>query len=199
MKKFIIIISILICGCSGVSGKFRIIEGNYHQSRDKYADAISSYLRAFEYSEAAPYAEYGLGLAYFSVGEEKAAVNRYAEAQNLLDAQPSTLHRELRYRVHYNTGVSLFSEGNYSSAADSFREALRADGRKVEAKRNLELSLKSHARESASSDALGGAPGANAEKNESVDILFEYIRQKEVNQWRGREWPEEEAGAGLDY
>jgi Ca-activated chloride channel family protein len=196
MKKCIIIVSLFICGCSGISGKLHIIEGNYHHSREKYADAITSYMKAFEYSEAAPYAEYGLGLAYFAVGEEKAAITRYAEVRNLLDVQP-TLHRELRYRVHYNTGVALFSEGNYSAAADSFREALRADGRKVEAKRNLELSLKSHARESASGSAPDG--GENSERDESVDILFEYIRQKEVNQWKSREWPEEDAVSGPDY
>jgi Ca-activated chloride channel family protein len=201
MKKYLFIISLIVplimCGCSGISGKLRIIEGNYHQSREKYTDAIGSYMKAFEYPEAASYAEYGLGMAYFALGEEKASVTRYAEARNLLDAQPPALNRELRYRIHYNTGVALFSEGNYSEAADSFREALRADGRRVEAKRNLELSLKSYERES--------APGGNAsgERTESVAILFEYIRQKELNQWKSRAWPEEDADedadADLDY
>jgi Ca-activated chloride channel family protein len=158
-----------------------------------YTEAISSYQKAYEHEEAAPYSEFGLGSAYFALGEEKAALKRFAEAGNLLESQDPNGHKELRYRIHYNTGVVLFSEGDFSGAADSFRKALKADGGKKDAKRNLELSLQSLSRES----RAGG--GNDRGGNESMDVLFQYVKQKEYNQWKSRQWEQEEDINGLDY
>ena len=195
VKVFLLFIApIFMCGCSRVSGKLLIMEANYRNSRGMYNEAVSSYLKALEYGEAAPYAEFGLGTVYNTLGEGKAALDRFAGARRMAEAFPPAVHRELRYRIHYNTGVVLFSEGDFSGAADSFREALRIDGGKIAAKRNLELSIRSLAREKISS---GGGDGA--EENESMALLFEYIRQKELNQWRSREWPEENDIAEPDY
>jgi Ca-activated chloride channel family protein len=149
-------------------------------------------MKALEYEEAAPYAEYGIGSVYLALGEDQAALNRFAEAKTLIEAFPAAVSGELRYRINYNTGVVLFSEGNFPAAADSFRDALRADSGKVEAKRNLELSIRSLSRENRSTGGDGG-------ETESTATLFEYIRQKELNHWKSREWPEEEDTGGPDY
>jgi Ca-activated chloride channel family protein len=151
-------------------------------------------MKALDYEEAAPYAEYGLGSVYLALGEEQAALNRFAEAKTLLEAFPAAVSGELRYRINYNTGVVLFSEGNFSAAADSFRDALRADSGKLEAKRNLELSIRSFTRENR---FIGGDGGES--ESESKTALFEYVRQKELNHWKSREWPQEEDTQGLDY
>jgi len=193
---YAIILSLFLSGCSDVSGKLLIIQGNFHVSRNRYDEAISSYLRALECEEAAPYAKYGLGNVYFTLGEEKASLSRYSLALDLLETVPPATNRELRYRIHYNTGVVLFSEGDFAGAVSSFREALRIDGGRIEAKRNLELSIRSNSRERTSG---GGARSGDTDNNESIAILTEYIRQREINQWRSREWPEEEDTAGPDY
>ena len=189
--------SLLLSGCSGIQGKLLIMQANFLNSQRKYGEAISSYMKGLEHTEAAPYAEYGLGTVYYAMGEEKAAMERFSTAGNILDAQPSTANRELRYRIHYNTGVAEFSEGNFSAAADSFRQALRTDGGKIEAKRNLELSLRSLDRDRPSGS--GDSGGANESENESRIILNEFIRQKELNRWRSLEWQEDEIYSGPDY
>jgi Ca-activated chloride channel family protein len=193
---FSMILTLFVCGCSGTSGKLLIIQGNFQNSQGRHSEAITAYLKALEHEEAAPYAEYGMGSVYYTMGEEKAALNRFSRALQLLDTLPPDINRELRYRIHYNTGVVLFGEGDFSGAAASFREALRTDGGKVEAKRNLELSVKSHTRRQASGD--GNNPGQNEGRSESMVILTDYIKRKEHNQWRSRTWQEEET-TGPDY
>jgi Ca-activated chloride channel family protein len=193
---FSIILSLFVCGCSDTSGKLLIIQANFLNSQGRYSEAITAYLKALEHEEAAPYAEYGMGSVYYTMGEEKAALNRFSRALHLLDTLPPDINRELRYRILYNTGVVLFGGGDFSGAAASFREALRTDGGKVEAKRNLELSVKSHTRRQASGG--GNNSGQNESRSESMVILTDYVKSKELNQWRSRTWQEEET-TGPDY
>jgi len=190
----IILVPLFLGGCTKIPAMLLVIEGNFYNSRGNYGKAISSYIRALEKPEARPYAEYGLGSVYFTMGEEKASLSRFSEATDLLDTI-SAGRQELGYRIHYNTGVVLFSGGDFSGAADSFREALKKDGKKIEAKRNLELSLLSLARQTPSEQ---NSDSRENESDSSRDVLYQYIRQKELLQWKNREWPEEEL-SGPDY
>jgi Ca-activated chloride channel family protein len=174
-----------------VSGKLLIIEANFLSSQGRFTEAVGKYTKALEYEDAAPYAEYGIGSVNFSMGEEDVALENFAKALNMIDNMPPNLNRELRYRLHYNTGVVRFSGGDFSGAAASFRDALRTDGRKTEAKRNLELSLLSSARQNA---VIGGHGD-----NEGLTALFDYIRQKELDQWTNMEWQPEEDSDEPDY
>ena len=189
-----IFFTLFVCGCSGISGRLLIMEANYKYSQGMYNEAISPYMKALDNNETAPYAEYGLGTIYFAMGEDKAALDRFDKARKALETLPASSNRELRYRILYNTGVVLFSEQDYSGAANSFRDALRADGRRIEAKRNLELCIRMLARENLPVDEQ-----ENETENEGMVVLFEYIRQRELNQWRSREWMEEEDITGPDY
>jgi len=193
---YLIVVSILLYGCSGGSGvasKLLIMEGNFQNARGDHAGAISSYMQALEHAQAAPYSEFGLGSVYFSLGEEKAALERFAHAEKILKTSDPAANRELRYRIHYNTGVVLFSEGDFAGATDSFRQALIIDGGKKDAKRNLELSIRSLTRDNISSSEKKDG------ESESRTILFEYMRQKDFNQWKSREWQKEEDFGGPDY
>ena len=192
---FILAFSLLMCGCSRMSGKLLIMKANFQNARGMYTRAISSYMKARDDTEAAPYSEFGLGSVYFALGEEKAALDRFTEAETMLESSSPAASRELHYRIHYNTGVVLFSEGDFSGAINSFRKALKVDGGKKEAKRNLELSIRSFEREGAS----GGGKNDGENENESMTALFQYVRQKEFNQWKSREWQKEEDTDELDY
>jgi Ca-activated chloride channel family protein len=193
-KVLPLILAILFSSCSGVRGKLLVMEGNFFASRGLYTNAASSYLRALDHDEAAPYAEYGLGSVYVSLDEGAAALERYGASEKLLEDVPSGEHRELRYRLPYNAGLVLFGEGDYAGAAAAFRAALEIDSRRIDAKRNLELSLLSLAREQ--TGAGQGRKERGPEKAEAV--LFDYLRRKERNQWRSREWIEEDT-PGPDY
>jgi Ca-activated chloride channel family protein len=175
-------------------GKLFLIEANYLHSRGRYDEAIVSYLKAVNYKDAAPYAEYGLGITFYLLDEGNAALKRFEDSQKLLEGFISGEHRELRYRNNYNSGVILFGDGDFSAAAAAFKEALRTDPRRIEAKHNLELSLISLAGE-----PTGDNNPEMKQENRAMDILFDYLRQKEMQQWRSREWSVEEESSGPDY
>ncbi|MDR0568489.1 MAG: tetratricopeptide repeat protein [Spirochaetaceae bacterium] len=174
------------------------MEGNFYNSRGMYSEAIASYLKAQPYREARAYAEFGLGSVYFSLDEGATALERFAAAEKALQESPKSPYPELAYRIHYNTGVVRFKEGDYPGAVQAFRAALGADGSRIEAKRNLELSLLSL---SEKRDAQSVSPETqdSPEDQDQRAALFEYLRNKEQNQWKSREWIETAPGSGPDY
>jgi Ca-activated chloride channel family protein len=192
----IIMLILLLGSCSPAAGKLKIVEGSFYQSRGMYTEAIAAYLDALDYDEAAPYAEFGLGVIYLAMDETEAALGRFAAAETALKALGGEGHTELIYRIHYNTGFIRFTQGDFPAAAGEFTRALEADGSHIDAKRNLELSLLSLNREENTASAavpLGQAGDGGGE------ILFDYIRQKEQDRWKSREWAEDTAVSGPDY
>ena len=107
-------------------------------------------------------------------------------------------HSELRYRIYYNMGIIYFEQGEYAEAAQAFREALIVDGSRVEAKRNLELSLHTISRSISPTYAPPEEAGAEGRAADS-SVFFEYIREREQERWRSREWDGESETSGLDY
>jgi Ca-activated chloride channel family protein len=198
-----------IVSCSRIPGRLLVMEGNFFSRRGMMTEAIGSYLRAREYAEALPYAEYGLGSVYAALDEGTLALDRFAASGEALSdlsgiRENPAEHRELWYRIRYNTGVVLFGGGDFAGAAAAFRAALEIDGGRVDAKRNLELSLLSLAAGGGGmgtgrpdSDRRGAGQGGSDE--DAREILFEYLRRKERNQWQSREWTDEEASSEPDY
>ena len=196
---FLLLGVFLLGSCAKVQGKLLIMEGNFFNTRGFYTEAISSYLKALDYE--APYAEYGLGSAYFSLEESNAALERYKAAGKGLDELRPEQHTELRYRIYYNTGIIHFEKGNYEEAAQAFRDALGVDSSRIEAKRNLELSLltitRSNPPQAASSQ--GRTESSQEGLTGSGAVLFEYLKEKEQEHWKSREWTGENDFSGLDY
>jgi len=180
-------IFLIFTSCS--KGKLLLIEANYLNSRARYDEAIIPYLKALNYDDSSPYAEYGLGLAFYSLDEGKAALKRYENSQKMLEPFSNNEHRELRYRNHYNSGIIFFEEGDFHSAAAAFREALRADPGRIEAKRNLELSLMS----------ITMDKDTEERETRRREILFDYLQEQEQQHWESREWAAEERFTGPDY
>jgi Ca-activated chloride channel family protein len=182
---------------SQVAGKLMLLRGNFLSARGMHTGAILAYLEALEYDETAPYAEYGLGSVCLALDEEAAALQRFAAAEERLAGMPREDHRELVYRINYNRGVVRFHAGDFAAAADQFRAALETDGSRIEAKRNLELSLLSMAGQSS---GAASAPGVNLQEEQRESrALFDYIRQKEQDQWKSREWSGKGDFTGPDY
>jgi len=191
----------LVSSCTRTQGKLLVMEGNFFNTRGFYTEAISSYLKALNYDEAAPYAEYGLASAYFDLEESGAALERYDAAEKGLLELKGEGHAELKYRIYYNMGIIYFERGEYAGAAKAFRSALEVDGSRIEAKRNLELSLLTINR-TASSRAVSsqeGTEGSGEEAGKTASVLFDYLKQKEQKQWKSREWTGESDSSGPDY
>jgi Ca-activated chloride channel family protein len=189
---FLLFITPLVQNCS--KEKLYLLEANYMLARGDYDKAQVSYIKALNSEDTAPYAQYGLGLNFHLLDENKAALNRFADSQKILSAFSANEHRELRYRNYYNTGIIYFIEGNYKAAVESFKSALREDPRKLEAKRNLELSLKAVSREQTGINNTGAK-----QEDTAMEIFFDFIRQKEQQQWKSSEWKAEEKQTGPDY
>ncbi|GHV69698.1 hypothetical protein AGMMS49928_13110 [Spirochaetia bacterium] len=194
--------ALILClsSCARTAGQLLIMEANFFFSRGMYTEAIASYLEAREYDSAAPYAEYGLGSVYFSMDEGGAALERFDAAEKSLAESNPGEETELAYRLRYNRGIVHFEQGDFTRAAESFREALEKDGGRLEAKRNLELSLLALSRErSAAATAASQGSGNSKPEGEKAEALFDYIRMKEQDHWKSREWTEEDTYAGPDY
>jgi Ca-activated chloride channel family protein len=186
--------------CSRASltaGKLMLLRGNFLSAQGMHTEAILAYLEALDYAETAPYAEYALGSVYLSLDEDAAALRRFAAAEERLAGMPREDHRELIFRINYNRGVVRFHAGDFAAAADQFRAALETDGSRREAKRNLELSLLSLAGQG--SDASPSRGAKLREEEGGSRALFDYIRRKEQDQWRSREWSGDDDFAGPDY
>jgi Ca-activated chloride channel family protein len=191
LKKSILVTLILILSsCS--QGKLLLLEANYLSSRGEYDEAIIRYQKAIQFEDSAPYAEYGLGLIFYLLDEGDAALNRYANSKKILETLSEKEHRELRYRNYFNSGIIFFEEEDYYSAADSFKEALRINPLRMEAKYNLEVSLMSINMETVREQPT-------QEQNEAREILFDYIRQLEQQYWKSTEWVNEEEFTGKDF
>jgi Ca-activated chloride channel family protein len=193
----VVLLSPLFQSCAPVPGKLLVVEGNYYHSQGRYDEAIGAYIRALDYPEALPYAEYGLGAVYASLEEMPAALGRYDAALEAYAALPAGEGEELGYRANYNRGLVLFWGGDFEGAAAAFRKALEIDGSRVEAKRNLEISLLSLSREGDREGRGGEASGEGEDPR--LSALFRYLNLKEQNQWKSREWTEEPSSAGPDY
>jgi Ca-activated chloride channel family protein len=185
----------LFSSCAKTQGQLLIMQANFLNTRGYYTEAISSYLKALDYEEAAPYAEYGLASTFFSLDESSAALDRYNEAEKELALREED-HPELRYRILYNKGIIYFEKGQYGEAALAFREALKVDGRRIAAKRHLELSLLTEARRL---QAYSREGTDDSKEGYGKPVLFEYIKAKEQEQWKSREWSGESDPGGLDY
>jgi len=190
-KSLVLITALFFISCS--EGKLLLLEANYLFSQERYEDAVIPYQKALQYEDSAPYAEYGLGLTLYLLDEENAALKRYGNSKKLLDTLSESEHRELRYRNFYNSGIIFFEKENYDSAAEAFREALRVNPGKIEAKRNLEITLLS-----IDLERKQESPPDNA-RSETREILFDYIKQQEQQYWKSGEWMQEENLPEFDY
>ena len=187
--------------CDNTQGQLLIMEGNFFSVRGLYNEAISSYHRALNYSDVVPYAEFGLGTAYFALDENTAALERYNAAGRGVSELKREAHGELSYRVNYNMGIIFFEKGEYQEAAQAFREALKIDSGRIEAKRNLELSLLTINRLTSpqAASSVEGMDSTREGKSSGSSVIVEYLRQKEQEQWKSREWSAESDSSGPDY
>jgi Ca-activated chloride channel family protein len=201
MKK--LLLAALIAACSACAGpdrqKLLIMEGNFHLAAGRYNQAIAAYMNALALPDALPdaepYGEFALGTACLAMNEDAAALERFDRAKRSILQRNSEKDRELLYRIAYNTGIIYFEAGTYEEAAREFRSALKYDSSRIDAKRNLELSLLSLSRNEAARQDASRVEIVETGEN---DTLLEYIRQKEQERWKSQE-KTEDLSPGMNY
>jgi Ca-activated chloride channel family protein len=219
---------LLFHSCAPAEAKIRLLEGNFFVARDMLDEAEASYTRARSLAAPGdiPYAVYALafvqlqrdekeGTAAREEAEDSAAIPLFEEAhalianENAADTDRITQafrhghgeqHRELAYRIHYTAGLAHYNAGKPEEAAWEFRQALRADPGRIEAKRNLEISLALLANKSSleTSEVKTVRPVSEGTSRGNA-VLFDFIRQKETNRWKSWAWQGEESDSLQDY
>lgn len=175
----------LLTGCS--SNTADILQGTYSWHQKHYKHSISKFMNVADDASkngdqvVLDYSLYDLGTAYLMVGEEQAAMDRFTSISP--DAP-----KNVKYAAFYNAGILSFEKGNYEEAKNYFKEALKVDNTKIDAKINFELSVQMG--NSNTKQAERKSIQANKEKDENPDIenaVFERVKENDKNQWKNSE------------
>lgn len=186
----------LSCGAK-FNGAKEILYGAWSYQQRNYHDAIGHFLRASDVGDendlTDQYAHYGLAVTYMADQEYEAARIRLSQISP--DAHPS-----VQYAAFFANGVIAYNSGDYAAAADFFRAALKIDASNVDAKINLELTLRNLEAQNARAQQKEMLPVSHDEKqNTKMErAIFERIRENDIQRWKNSEQSEISTNE-LDY
>jgi tetratricopeptide (TPR) repeat protein len=192
-----ILLILLLTGCSfRTRNSLELLNGVLGWNAGDYQSSVASFLLVTENAREKQdnallqYGLYGLSVTYLMQNEHEAALSRIAEIS--ADAGDDIL-----YGAWYNSGILAWNQGDFTRAADSFRQALRIRPSSIDAKINLEKSLVPQGtlpQEAPPASAPGSTPSGAQEVSEAGEVLFSIIRAKEENQWKNQEEPQVTSG-----
>ncbi len=166
------------------SDTINIFKGTTSYNNKQYKHAISCYMKVIENnsenqdSDTFNYSLYDLGTAYATIGEDTAALERFALISEIAPDQ-------IRYAAMYNSGVIAHKNEDYENAKKYFRKALEIDSTKIEAKINLELSMQM-GEELVKQQESNMIP-ASEQENTNPDVeeaVFKHIKENDQKQWK---------------
>ncbi|MEE0885422.1 MAG: VWA domain-containing protein [Treponema sp.] len=196
----LIVFCMLFVSCkaeNSVFGAKNILEGSWFWYQKKYNDAVAKYLQTvFDAQEdenplLEQYAVYNLATTYLVQNENDVALERYRQLENVED-------KNVRYAVFYNCGIIANRKGNYEEAAKFFRNALKIDGTKIDAKINLELSLMNAEKEAKSKENVQNQVSESKTSSTMEESIFARIREYDEKQWKNSE-KSENSNSSQDY
>jgi Ca-activated chloride channel family protein len=220
---------LVLHSCAPVEAKFRLLEGNFLVARNMPQEAEASYTRALSLAEPGdiPYAVFALAalrLRYAETddvsGEDlpnEAVFSLLEQAHAMIDTgngdrenddkaayafrhEHDEHHRELAYRIHYNAGIAHYYAGNAEEAAWEFRQALLIDPGRIEAKRNLEISLTLiENKDNVETSEVKSIRPVQEGESRGNSVLFDFIRQTETDKWKSWKWQGVEGDPSQDY
>lgn len=178
-------LSAFFTSCSSDTAK--IFSGTYAYHQKQYQHSVSEFLSVAENAVKEEndfvlnYSLYNLGTAYAMIGEDDAALKRFASISE--DAP-----QNVRYAAFYNSGIIEHKKGNYEDAQYYFRKALEVDNSRLEAKINLELSM-IMTEEKVKQNESSALPAAENDSNipDIEKAVFEHIKENDKNQWKNSE------------
>ena len=178
-------------------GSSNILEGTFHWYRKDFRKAVSHFMQATEQAqeennqELYQFGQYGIAVTYLTQGETEAAMERF----NNLGKDVSD---SVKFSALYNSGIISYRNGKYKEASSLFKQALMIDESNVDAKINLELSLRqtSIRTAEASQEMIPVQENENDSRLEST--IFSLIREKEQEKWKNQQ-SQEKSESTLDY
>lgn len=196
----LIVFCMLFVSCKGenaVFGAKNILEGSWFWYQKKYNDSVAKYLQTVfdAQNDGNPlleqYAVYDLATTYLVQNENDVALERYRQLENVED-------KNIRYAVFYNCGIIANRKGNYEEAAKCFRNALKIDGSKIDAKINLEISLMNAEKEIKSKQNVQNQVSESKSSSTMEESIFARIREYDEKQWKNSE-KSENSNSSQDY
>lgn len=183
----LILFCLFFTSCKGyVSGSKNIMEGSWFWYQKRYNDSVAKFLQTVYDSENSKdeilnqYAVYNLATTYLVQNENDVAYERYSKLENAEDA-------DVRFATFYNCGIIAYRKGDFAHAADCFRNALKIDGSKVDAKVNLELSVMNSEKEAKSKENALSQVSESDAPSAMEQAVFERIREYDKKQWKNSE------------
>ncbi len=171
---------------SGTSESVKILRGTWEWHKKNYRKAVSFYLDVAQNTapgknQTINYSLYDLAQAYSMTGEDKAALERYAQISS--DA-PAIV----RYKAYYNAGIIACNNGDFEGATSYFRKALEIDSSRIEAKINMELSIQMTAAESKQNESQALPASQENQHNQDLEnTVFNHIKENDKRQWKNSE------------
>lgn len=195
----LVLSAFFLTSCSGkkISGARTVLSSTWSWYQHKYNSAVAGFLQVAEDAASSgdsvmqQYAVYNLGATYLMQNENDAAVLRFLQ---LPDSAPS----DILYAAWYNRGIIAYKEGDYETAAGCFRQALKINGKKVNAKINLELSTGKAEKEAKARENMLTAASERYENDTMENSIFQRIKENDMKQWKNSERTEKSSSAA-DY
>ena len=189
----IIFTSLIFTSCSQSAS---ILQGTYAFYKKQYRSAIAYFKSALEKSDSQDknkdYILYNLGTAYSLIGEQEAALEEFS----LISDKASD---SVKYAAFYNAGIIANQKADYETAQNYFKEALKIDSTKINAKINLELSIQMAEAEVKQKEAE--AIPASEEHSQLPDIekgIYKHVKENDKKQWQNSV-PKETVNLETDY
>ena len=168
----------LLASCRASDPFWNVLNGNARFNKGDYTGATVSYMKALEQNPSPQWIYYNLGNAYNALGEIEPAIQQLTKAGE--EKNP-----ELLYRTNFNLGEIYYELGNFENAINYFKEALKAKPRDIDAKINLEISIKNYTSMlDTAGAAAAGAAGQNDKTEKNWNDLLEDLQKQEEKTWK---------------
>ena len=195
INSVIVFVCIFLTGCN--SDTYNILQGTIAWHNKDYKVSVAKYKDVAENKEnensfVQDYALYNLGASYSMLNEEKSAIEKFSQIS-------SDSPKSVQYGAFYNMGVIHFKNGEYDLAKELFKQAIQIDNTKIEAKINMELSIKMVQAEVKQNQSEAVPAAESKEKMPDMeDALFEHIKEQDKKQWKNSE-ENQNIDYSLDY
>lgn len=172
--SLLLISTVLSCGGS----RLRVAYGNYKYAQGQYGQATISYIRALKFARDRSVLYYNLGNVYHALGETISATNTLSRAVSEGDWD------ELESKANFNLGNIYYELGQYNRAAECYIASLVADPNDIDAKINLELSLKRMSGSARAESEIEVQPEKAKPLSELYQKILRLIQRREEEIWR---------------